>query len=77
MPAADAYVSVLELSGSRPWDRNADDSRIIAGVKARSLKVRDRVGTWPRYSVFRRAIDIQLDPVTEEELDAALVLFER
>jgi len=76
MSAADAYVRVLERAGSRPWDRNADDARIISGVKARTLKVRDRVGMWPSYAVFRRTIDIQSDFVTEEELDAALVLFE-
>jgi len=77
MSAADAYVRVLERAGSRPWDRNADDARIISGVKARTLKVRDRVGMWPSYAVFRRTIDIQSDFVTEEELDAALVLFEQ
>jgi hypothetical protein len=75
--AADAYTSVLAKAGARPWNRNADDLRVISGVKARSLKTRDRVGTWPTYSVYRRAVDIQIDPVTEEELDQALVLFEQ
>lgn len=73
--ASDAYAQVLANAGSRPWNRNADDARVIAGVKARSLKVRDRVGTWPSYSVVRRAVQIQVDPITEEELDSALELF--
>jgi hypothetical protein len=75
--ASEAYTSVLATAGSRPWNRNADDARVISGVKARSLKIRDRVGTWPSYAVFRRTVQIQLDPITEEELDNALVLFER
>ena len=73
--ATDAYASVLLNSGARPWDRNADDTRVIAGVKAKTLKIRDKVGTWPTYPVYRRSVDIQIDPVTEEELDQALVLF--
>jgi hypothetical protein len=48
---------------------------VIAGVKAKTLKIRDRVGTWPTYPVYRRSVDIQIDLVTEEELDQALVLF--
>jgi hypothetical protein len=75
--ASDAYVSVLAKAGARPWNRNVDDTRVISGVKARSLKIRDRVGTWPTYAVYRRAIQIHVDPITEEELDAALVLFEQ
>jgi hypothetical protein len=73
--ASDAYTRVLAQAGSRPLARSSDDARVISGVKARTLKVRDKVGTWPTYSVIRRAIDIQVDPITEEELDAALALF--
>jgi hypothetical protein len=73
--ASDAYTSVLLNSGARPWNRNADDARVIAGVKAKTLKTRDKVGTWPTYAVYRRSVDIQIDPATEEELDQALVLF--
>ena len=73
--AKDAYTRVLLNAGARPWDRNADDARVIAGVKAKTLKTRDKVGTWPTYRVYRRSVDIQIDPVTEEELDQALVLF--
>jgi hypothetical protein len=76
LTASDAYVSVLSNAGSRPWNRSSDDARVISGVKARSLKVRDRVGTWPSYAVNRRSVLIQVDPITEEELDSALVLFE-
>jgi len=73
--ASEAYTRVLAQAGTRPLARNADDARIVSGVKARTLKMRDKVGTWPVYSVVRRTIAIQLDPITEEELDAALVLF--
>jgi hypothetical protein len=73
--ASEAYTRVLAQAGARPLTRSNDDARIVSGVKARTLKIRDRVGTWPTYSVVQRAIAIQLDPITEEELDAALVLF--
>lgn len=75
--AADAYTSVLARAGSRPWDRNSDDSRIISGVKARTLKIRDRVGTWPTYPVYRRSLNILVDPITEGELDETLRQFEQ
>jgi hypothetical protein len=75
--AADAYTRVLAQAGSRPWDRNSDDARIISGVKSRALQIRDKVGTWPTYPVYRRSLTILVDPITEDELDATLKQFEQ
>jgi hypothetical protein len=69
------YVSVT--AGARPWSRNADDKRIIAGVRDRTLRLRDKVGTWPSFSVNTRSVSIAVDPISEAELDAALPAFER
>ena len=74
--AATTLSSVLARAGSRPWDRNADDLRIISGVKAGTLGLRDRVGTWPSYARNYRVVNVATDPITEEELNAALTLFE-
>lgn len=57
-------------------DRNADDLRIFAGVKDKTLGLRDKVGTWPSYAKNYRAVNVTTDPMTEEELNAALTLFE-
>jgi len=75
--SANTFTSVLSKAGSRPWDRNADDIRIIAGVKNKTLALRDTVGTWPTYAANRRTITLSTNPITETELDAALVLFEK
>jgi len=74
--SSNTYASVLAKAGSRPWDRNADDIRIIDGVKAKTLKLRDVVGTWPVYAQNYRAVTISIDPISESELDAALPTFE-
>jgi hypothetical protein len=63
-------------AGSRPWDRNADDSRVISGVSKKTLAIRDKVGTWPTYAKNYRAVNVTTDPMTEDELNAALALFE-
>ncbi len=75
--ASNTFASVMSKAGSRPWDRNADDARIIAGVKNKNLALRDSVGTWPTYATNTRAITLSSNPITEAELDAALVLFEK
>jgi len=77
IPRAETFNSVMTKAGSRPWDRNADDLRIIAGVKAKTLRLRDTVGTWPQLSRNIRTVTISIDPISESELDAALVLFEQ
>jgi hypothetical protein len=75
--ASSTLSSVMAKAGSRPWDRNVDDLRIMSGVQNRTLGIRDRVGTWPTYAKNYRAVNVATDPMTEEELNAALVLFER
>jgi hypothetical protein len=74
--AATTVSSVFSKAGSRPWDRNADDLRVIAGAKDKTLGLRDRVGTWPSYARNYRAVNVTTDPMTEDELNAALTLFE-
>jgi hypothetical protein len=77
LPRAETFDSVMAKAGSRPWDRNADDLRIIAGVKAKTLRMRDAVGTWPQLARNVRTVTISIDPISEVELDDALVLFEQ
>ena len=74
--ASSTLSSVMSKAGSRPWDRNADDLRIMSGVQTKTLGLRDRVGTWPTYANNYRAVNVVTDPMTEDELNAALVLFE-
>jgi hypothetical protein len=76
LPAAEAYDAVLAKAGARPWDRSADDRRIVAGVRAKSLTLRDKVGTWPTYAVNKRAVEVRSDPISEDELADAMALFE-
>ncbi len=77
MSVADAYDYVLASAGSRPWDRNADDIRVIAGVKARTLKLRNAVGTWPSYGVNRRAVEIPDGAVGLDRVNAVLASYEK
>jgi hypothetical protein len=77
LPRTETFESVLANAGSRPWDRNADDLRVIAGVRAKTLRLRDVVGTWPQLARNTRAVTIAIDPISEAELDAALPLFEQ
>jgi hypothetical protein len=75
--ASSTFEAVLREAGSRPWDRNADDLRIMAGVRARTLGIRNKVGTWPTYAVNRRTVAVTTDPITEAELNEALIQFEK
>ncbi len=75
-PASVTLESVLRDAGARPWDRNPEDMRVIEGVKARSLRLRDRVRAWPKYAKNRRSIEITQALITEDRLDQALSLFE-
>jgi hypothetical protein len=77
MPVANAYDYVLAHAGSRPWDRNADDSRVIAGVKARTLKLRNSVGTWPSYVVNRRAVAIADGAISLDRVNALMASYEK
>lgn len=73
--ASDSYKRVLASAGARPWDRNSDDARIVAGVSARTLKVRDSVGTWPKYAVNRRSVQLASEYITELELEEGLLMY--
>jgi hypothetical protein len=73
----DTEASVYARAGARPWDRNTDDLRIIAGVRARTLRLRDSVGTWPTYAQNRRSVIINTDPISEQDLNTALLAFEK
>jgi hypothetical protein len=77
IPASSTASSVFAKAGSRPWNRNADDLRIFDGVRNRTLGLRDKVGTWPTYANNYRTVNVATDPMTEEELNAALVGFEK
>ncbi len=68
---------VYANAGSRPWDRNEDDARVIAGVKNGSLRIRDVVGAWPKYSEYYRAIEFDGEYIGSEQLREALSGFER
>jgi hypothetical protein len=70
------FESVLSKAGSRPWNRNADDLRVIQGVRYKSLRLRDKVGTWPTYAINKRPVLISVNPLTEAQLDDAMTLFE-
>ncbi len=76
MPVADVFESVMANAGARPWNRNADDLRVISGVRKGTLAIRDVVGTWPSYAVNRRSVTVLEDPITEARLNEALALFE-
>jgi hypothetical protein len=77
IPASETFEAVMNKAGSRPWDRNRDDLRVISGVRAGTLSIRNRVSTWPVYAVNRRTVDVTTDPISEDELNVALVDFER
>ncbi len=77
MPVADAYEYVLANAGSRPWDRNADDIRVISGVKARTLKLRNSVGAWPAYEVNRKPVEIPDGAVGLDRINSVLASCEK
>jgi hypothetical protein len=77
IPASETFESVLARAGARPWNRNADDLRVIAGVRAATLGLRDRVGTWPVVQVNARTVSVGSDPITEEQLNSSLPAFEK
>jgi hypothetical protein len=76
IPASLTFESVLAQAGSRPWDRNSDDLRVISGVRGKTLRLRDVVGTWPTYVKNSRPVTVIADPITEAGLDASMALFE-
>lgn len=65
LPAAQAAERVLADAGARPWDRDAIDARIIAGVKDRSGRMIDsqeQVGGYPKDAPTKHELKIPTDP---------------
>jgi hypothetical protein len=77
MPVDGVFEAVMANAGARPWNRSTDDTRVISGVRAGTLRIRDAVGTWPVYRVNRRTVTVLEDPIAEERLFEALAGFER
>ena len=77
MPVDGVFEAVMANAGARPWNRSTDDTRVISGVRAGTLRIRDAVGTWPVYGVNRRTVTVLEDPIAEERLFEALAGFER
>lgn len=75
-PASQTYDQVLVNAGSRPWDRNAIDEYVIAGVRSGNLPIRNRVGSWPKVAENRRNITIRDTVVSGRELLETLSKFE-
>lgn len=76
LPSARVLNDVLQGVGSRPWDRSADDKRVVHGVRGRTLGIRNQVMSWPKYSQHTRPVTVADVIITEEQLNQALPLFE-
>jgi pectate lyase len=60
LPASEVETHVLANAGARPWDRDADDSRIVFDVAEGRGKIIDderEVGGYPRQETTRAAFD--------------------
>jgi hypothetical protein len=75
-PAAQTMQAVLRSAGSRPWDRNAEDLRVIGGVQARTLRLRDNVGSWPVVAENVRTLTLPAGQVSLATVRATLAFFE-
>lgn len=75
LPVDAVAESVLRHAGARPWDRDAIDARIIAGVRdhtGRRIDSQEEVGGYPQVAPTRRALAV---PTTPKEVDAWLESF--
>jgi len=75
LPAAQAAERVLANAGARPWDRDAIDARIIAGVRAKNGRIIDsqeEVGGYPKPALTRHELKI---PKTPAQVDTWLESF--
>jgi hypothetical protein len=64
LPAAQVAERVLADAGARPWDRDAIDARIIAGVRERTGRMIDsqeQVGGYPKDAATRRELKVPAD----------------
>jgi len=65
MPVSEVLESVLANAGSRPVDRDAVDTRVVAGVVAedgRIIDSQDDVGGWPTLAENTRALTLPDNP---------------
>lgn len=63
-PAASVAESVLRRAGARPWERDAIDARIVAGVRTRTGRIIDsqeQVGGYPQVAPTQRALAVPAD----------------
>jgi hypothetical protein len=75
LPADAVAESVLRHAGARPWERDAIDARIVAGVRERTARIIDsqeQVGGYPRAKPTHRALTV---PARSEEVGAWLESF--
>lgn len=75
IPSSNVYSTVTSAVGSRPWDRNADDIRILQGVANRSLRIRDAVGTWPSFGSGSRKLSLA-STLSQADVDSLLIAYE-
>lgn len=60
MPALAVETHVLAHAGARPWDRDADDVRVLADVaegRGEIIDHEDEVGGYPKHAMTRRPFD--------------------
>ncbi len=72
LPSSQTEARVLERAGARPADRDAVDSRVIAGVASRSGRQIDSpsdVGGWPLQGPVYRALTVPPDPHGDSDGD--------
>jgi len=77
MPAIDVETHVLTHAGARPWDRDADDVRVLADVaegRGEIIDHEDETGGYPKHAMTRRAFDpAQWDLATMRPKDVSLL----
>lgn len=75
-PAAQTFNAVMSKAGSRPWDRNPIDRKVLDGVLNRNLRIRDRVTEWPVVAQNTRKISSPSATMTLEQVSIWLKNFE-
>lgn len=74
--ASQTFESVLRNAGSRPWERNSIDERVIDGVRKGTLRIRNRVDEWPVVAVNSRKLRAPSDSMTLDQVATWLRSFE-
>ncbi len=77
MPALAVETHVLTHAGARPWDRDADDVRVLADVaegRGEIIDHEDEAGGYPKHPATRRAFDpAQWDLATMRPRDVSVL----